>query len=114
MKPELSRRERDVLLLIVKGLNNKQIARELGLSLNTTKHHVSRLFDRIDVACAGDRIVECVAAGGRYHQHAVLLCQVQRAAVQPRIFPARIVNEVIAMDELEYASANPIAQRHRE
>lgn len=50
MKPELSRRERDVLLLIVKGLNNKQIARELGLSLNTTKHHVSRLFDRIDVA----------------------------------------------------------------
>lgn len=50
MKPILSRRERDVLLLIVKGLNNKQIARELGLSLNTTKHHVSRLFDRIDVA----------------------------------------------------------------
>lgn len=47
---KLSRRERDVLLLIVKGLNNKQIARELNLSLNTTKHHVSRLFDRIDVA----------------------------------------------------------------
>lgn len=49
MKPALSRRERDVLLLIVKGLNNKQIARELGLSVHTTKHHVSRLFDRIDV-----------------------------------------------------------------
>jgi LuxR family maltose regulon positive regulatory protein len=38
-----------VLLLIAKGLNNKQIARELGLSVHTTKHHVSRLFDRIDV-----------------------------------------------------------------
>ena len=49
MKAALSRRERDVLLLIVKGLNNKQIARELGLSVHTTKHHVSRLFDRIDV-----------------------------------------------------------------
>lgn len=45
----LSRRERDVLLLIVRGLNNKQIARELGLSVHTTKHHVSRLFNRIDV-----------------------------------------------------------------
>lgn len=49
MKPKLSRRERDVLVLISKGLNNKQIARELNLSVHTTKHHVSRLFDRIDV-----------------------------------------------------------------
>jgi DNA-binding NarL/FixJ family response regulator len=49
VKPRLSPRERDVLLLIAKGLNNKQIARELGLSVHTTKHHVSRLFDRIDV-----------------------------------------------------------------
>jgi DNA-binding NarL/FixJ family response regulator len=49
VKPRLSPRERDVFLLIAKGLNNKQIARELGLSVHTTKHHVSRLFDRIDV-----------------------------------------------------------------
>lgn len=49
MIPKITRRERDVLLLIAKGLNNKQIARELGLSVHTTKHHVSRLFDRIDV-----------------------------------------------------------------
>lgn len=46
---KLSPRERDVLLLIVKGLNNKQIARELNLSVHTTKHHVGRLFNRIDV-----------------------------------------------------------------
>jgi len=50
MKASLTRRERDVLLLIAKGLSNKQIARELGLSVHTTKHHVGRLFDRIDVA----------------------------------------------------------------
>jgi DNA-binding NarL/FixJ family response regulator len=47
---KLTRRERDVLQLIAKGLSNKLIARELGLSVHTTKHHVSRLFDRIDVA----------------------------------------------------------------
>ncbi|WP_143694600.1 response regulator transcription factor [Variovorax sp. JS1663] len=50
MKTELTRRERDVLMLIVNGLNNKQIARELGLSFYTVKNHVGRLFDRIDVA----------------------------------------------------------------
>ncbi|OUL98345.1 response regulator transcription factor [Variovorax sp. JS1663] len=50
MKTELTRRERDVLVLIVKGLNNKQIARELGLSFYTVKNHVGRLFDRINVA----------------------------------------------------------------
>jgi two-component system nitrate/nitrite response regulator NarL len=50
VKPALTRRERDVLQLIAKGLSNKLIARELGLSVHTTKHHVSRLFDRIDVA----------------------------------------------------------------
>ena len=47
---KLTRRERDVLQLIAKGLSNKLIARELGLSVHTTKHHVSRLFYRIDVA----------------------------------------------------------------
>ena len=45
----LSPRERDVLLLIHEGLCNKRIAIKLGLSVHTTKHHVSRLFDRIDV-----------------------------------------------------------------
>lgn len=49
MKVALSRRERDVLLLIVRGFNNKQIARELGLSVYTIKNHIGRLFDRIDV-----------------------------------------------------------------
>lgn len=49
MKTALTRRERDVLVLIVKGLTNKQIARELGLSLHTIKRHAVRVYDRLGV-----------------------------------------------------------------
>lgn len=45
----LTPRQRDVLLLIVKGQTNKQIARELGLSPHTIKRHVVRIYDRIGV-----------------------------------------------------------------
>lgn len=43
----LTRRERDVLLLIADGKSNKMIARELGLSVNTVKRHAVRLYNRI-------------------------------------------------------------------
>jgi LuxR family transcriptional regulator, maltose regulon positive regulatory protein len=65
IKPALTRREHDVLRLIVRGLNNKQIARELGLSVHTTKHHVSRLFDRIDVASRLQAAIWYIAQGSQ-------------------------------------------------
>ena len=47
---QLTRRELDVLRLIVEGRNNKQIAHALGISEKTVKTHCSRLFQRIGVA----------------------------------------------------------------
>ena len=46
---ELSRRERDVLELICRGLDDRAIAGELGLSGNTVRNHVSRLYAKIGV-----------------------------------------------------------------
>ena len=43
-------REREVLLLVVEGLANKQIARRLGISEKTVKGHLTNLFQRIGVA----------------------------------------------------------------
>jgi len=40
----LSPREREVALLVARGLANKEIARELGLSLGTVKLHVHSIF----------------------------------------------------------------------
>lgn len=45
----LSDRELEVLALLAEGCANKLIARRLGVSPNTVKTHVARLFDKLDV-----------------------------------------------------------------
>jgi DNA-binding NarL/FixJ family response regulator len=47
---ELTARERDVLEHLAKGANNRQIARELGVSLKTVQNHVSRILDKLQAA----------------------------------------------------------------
>ena len=43
----LSPREREVALLVARGLSNKEIARELGLSVGTVKLHVHSIFMKL-------------------------------------------------------------------
>jgi DNA-binding NarL/FixJ family response regulator len=47
---ELSARELQVLRLIVKGMSNKQIGEELGISQSTVKWHVNIVLARLNVA----------------------------------------------------------------
>ena len=44
----LSAREREVLELLVAGLSNKDIGRELGISLHGAKRHVSSIINKLD------------------------------------------------------------------
>ena len=46
----LTEREVDVLELMVAGANNKEIARELGLSLATVKTHIQHIFHKASVS----------------------------------------------------------------
>lgn len=46
----ITERERQVLQLLADGRSNKEIAAQLGLSPNTVKTHVARLFDKLRVA----------------------------------------------------------------
>jgi DNA-binding NarL/FixJ family response regulator len=46
---ELTDREREVLILVARGLANKQIARKLEITEKTVKAHLTHLFQRLGV-----------------------------------------------------------------
>lgn len=61
-KPALSPREVDVLRLVVKGLNNQEIAAALNITRGTVKWHVNIILRRLDVK---DRTQAVVVAAQR-------------------------------------------------
>jgi len=58
---KLSPREQQVLQLIANGSENKQVARELGISEATVKTYLRGIFERLDVSSRA----EAVAVGLR-------------------------------------------------
>ena len=46
---DLPTRQRDVAWLVCRGLGNKSIAARLGISANTVRMHLQRVFDRLNV-----------------------------------------------------------------
>lgn len=48
--PELSPRQRRVLELLVQGMSNKEIAREMNLGIGTVKVHMTALFTKLGVS----------------------------------------------------------------
>jgi two-component system, NarL family, response regulator LiaR len=46
----LSRREREVLVCMVAGRSNAEIAQELSITLSTAKYHVSSVLTKLDVS----------------------------------------------------------------
>jgi DNA-binding NarL/FixJ family response regulator len=46
----LSARHQETVTLVVKGLNNQQIADELGISVNTVKADLKKIFKELGVS----------------------------------------------------------------
>jgi DNA-binding NarL/FixJ family response regulator len=46
--PQLTRREEDVIVLLAQGRDNGQIARELHITVQTVKTHVSNILDKLN------------------------------------------------------------------
>lgn len=46
---ELTDREKEVLILVAKGMNNQEIAKNLFISVGTVKNYISSIYDKIGV-----------------------------------------------------------------
>ncbi|MEM1076001.1 MAG: response regulator transcription factor [Pseudomonadota bacterium] len=46
---QLSRKERAMLEALSKGLTNRELAKELGITINTVKFHLSNLYEKLNV-----------------------------------------------------------------
>ena len=60
---ELTPRERDVLALMAEGASNKQIARQLGISVHTAKFHVASVLEKLDATGRTDAVAHAARIG---------------------------------------------------
>ncbi len=62
----LTPRERDLLVSLADGRTNSQIARELGISLNTVKFHLKNLYEKLSVNNRAQAVARFLAGSDGY------------------------------------------------
>src|SRR6476469_8354044 len=60
---QLTNRELDVLQLLKKGNQNKEIADTLFISLKTVDHHISAILFKLDVSSRTKAVAEAIRLG---------------------------------------------------
>jgi NarL family two-component system response regulator LiaR len=63
LREPLTERERDVLSLMVKGMNNREIGEKLFISTSTVKNHVSSILAKMNVASRSEAVALAVRYG---------------------------------------------------
>jgi DNA-binding NarL/FixJ family response regulator len=58
--PRLTEREMDVLKLVARGMNNRDIAKELFISENTVKNHVRNILEKLQIHSRMEAVVVAV------------------------------------------------------
>jgi DNA-binding NarL/FixJ family response regulator len=61
--PELTEREREILVLVARGLTNTAVADRLHLSHKTVRNYVSSIFTKLGVSHRGDAVARARDAG---------------------------------------------------
>src|SRR4030067_1992784 len=60
---DLSQREREILRLVATGASNKEIARQLSISVNTVKVHLRNIFAKTGVASRTEATLFAIREG---------------------------------------------------
>jgi len=61
--PDLTDREREILILIAQGRSNSEIAQSLVISLKTVRNYISSIFSKLQVADRAQAILRAKEAG---------------------------------------------------
>jgi len=59
----LTPRQMEIMTLLTGGLGNKQIARRLGIAVETVKTHLERIFQRLDVGSRTEAVAVAMRQG---------------------------------------------------
>jgi len=59
----LTKRQKEVLQLVARGLNNKSVAQDLNISEGTVKVHISNILSRLNVSCRTEAAVWAIRTG---------------------------------------------------
>jgi DNA-binding NarL/FixJ family response regulator len=60
---ELTEREMDVLKLIARGQNNREIANQLHIAVKTVSNHISNIFNKLQIVDRAQAIIKARDAG---------------------------------------------------
>lgn len=59
----LSPREKEVLLLLVEGMNTREIARRMGVTMGTIRSHIFSLEQKLDASSRARLVLSALEAG---------------------------------------------------
>jgi DNA-binding NarL/FixJ family response regulator len=60
--PDLTEREAEVLALLARGYANKEIATQLGITFDTVRAHLKKVYDKLHVRCRTEATAKYLAA----------------------------------------------------
>lgn len=64
-EPQLSEREQEVAELFTRGASYHDVAEALGISVNTVRHHVRVMYEKLHVASKAELVAHVLAARGK-------------------------------------------------